>query len=121
MAAVAVLFVSCKETLPKRFDSFVNKVEKNCDSYSQEDWNKANTEFEKLVQEYQDNKASYNQDEQNQIRADIAKYTGLVTKCGINDVINSMNGFLKEVPSFLEGLGGILDGLGGSNQDGNKK
>jgi outer membrane protein assembly factor BamD (BamD/ComL family) len=105
MAALVLMAVSCKETLPKRFDSFVNKVEKDCASYSEEDWNKANTKFEKLVNEFNENKSSYSQEEVNQINADIAKYVGLVTSSGINNVINAVNGFINQIPSFLEGLG----------------
>lgn len=105
MAAVALLAVSCKETLPKRFDSFVNKVEKNCASYSEDDWNKANTKFEELVNEFNENRSSYSQEELNRINADIAKYVGLVTSSGINNAINAVNGFIKQIPSFMEGLG----------------
>ena len=108
MAAVALLAFSCKETLPKRFDSFVNKVEKNCASYSEEDWNKANADFEKLVNEFNENKSSYNQEELNQINADIAKYIGLVASSGINNAINAVNGFINQIPSFFEGLGNIF-------------
>lgn len=105
MAALVLLAVSCKETLPKRFDSFVNKVEKNCASYSEEDWNKANDQFSKLVDEFNENKNSYSQEEQNQINDDIAKYLGLVAKSGINTAIDAVNGLINQIPSFLEGLG----------------
>ena len=104
MVALVLLAVSCKETLPKRFDSFVNKVEKNCASYSEEDWNKANDQFGKLVQEFEDNQASYNQEEQKQIRADIAKYVGLVAGSGLNAAIDAVNGFINQIPSFFDGL-----------------
>ena len=110
MAALVLLAVSCKETLPKRFDSFVNKVEKNCASYSENDWDKANSEFEKLVEEFNENKNSYSQEEQNQINADMAKYIGLVAKSGINTAIDAVNGFINQIPSFLEGLGLFKDG-----------
>ena len=105
MAALFLLAVSCKETLPKRFDSFVNKVEKNCDSYSADDWDKANAEFEKLTQEYNDNKSAYSQEEQNQINVAMAKYIGLVAKSGLNTAIDAVNGLINQIPSFLEGLG----------------
>ena len=53
MAAVAVIaMTSCKETLPARFDKFVGYVEKRCDKFSEDDWKKANAQFEKLVDEY---------------------------------------------------------------------
>ena len=113
MTAVAVLMVSsCKETLPRRFDAFVNHVEKKCASFSEDDWSKANAQFEKLVQEFQDNKSSYNQEEQKQIRSDIAKYVGLVAKSGLNTVVNAVDELLNQIPSLLEGLGNFLKDLG---------
>ena len=53
MAAVAVIAItSCKETLPVRFEKFVGFVEKRCDKFSEDDWKKANTQFEKLLKEW---------------------------------------------------------------------
>lgn len=113
MAAVSALIVSsCKETLPQRFDAFINHVEKKYASFSEDDWDKANAKFEKLVQEFQDNKSFYNQEEQKQIRGDIAKYAALVTKSGISSVINAADELINEIPSLLEGLGTFLKELG---------
>ena len=120
MAAVAVvLFASCKETLPKRFDLFVNQVEKRCDKFSEDDWKKANAQFEKLVNEYKENRSSYNVDEQKQIRADIVKYVGLAAKSGIKTALDSVNGLIDQIPSLLDGIGNFLKdlGLGSSESD----
>ena len=120
VAAVAVLvFASCKETLPKRFDLFVNYVEKNCEKFSEDDWSKANARFEKLVDEYTQNRSSYNVDEQKQIRADIVKYVGLAAKSGIKTAIDSVNGLIDQIPSLLDGIGNFLKdlGLGSSESD----
>ena len=113
LAFVAVLsLTSCKETLPKRFDSFVNKVEKNAGSYTEADWTAANDKFEKLVDEYQQNKDSYTYEEKKQVNAAIGKYLGLVAKSGINTAIDAVNGFIHQIPSLFEGIGGFLKGLG---------
>ena len=113
LAAVAVVsLTSCKETLPQRFDSFVNKVEKNAASYTEKEWEAANAKFEKLVDEYQQNKDSYNSEQKKQINAAIGKYLGLVAKSGISTAIDAVNGFLDQIPSLFEGIGGGLKGLG---------
>lgn len=113
MAVVAVLAMSsCKETLPKRFDMFVNYVEKNCEKFSEDDWTKANAKFEKLVDEYTENRSSYNTDEQKQIRADIAKYVGLAAKSGIKTALDTVNGLIDQIPSLLEGIGDFFKDLG---------
>ena len=115
-AVAALVLAACKETLPKRFDSFVDQVEKKAPNFSEEDWNKANTQFEKLVDEFQKNKDSFTADEQKQITADIGKYLGIVAKSGFDTVINAVNGFMDQIPSLLEsigeGIGGFLKGLG---------
>ena len=115
-AITALILGSCKESLPKRFDAFVNHVEKKADSFSEEDWNKANAKFEKLVDEFQKNKDSYTAEETKQITSAIGKYMGIVAKSGIDTVINAVNGFMDQIPSLLEsigeGIGGFLKGIG---------
>ena len=115
-AAAVLVFASCKETLPKRFDTFVNYVEQNCEKFSEDDWTKANDKFDKLVEEYTQNRSSYNADEQKQIRAAITKYVGLAAKCGVKSVLDTINGMIDQLPSLLDGIGNFLKdlGLGGS-------
>lgn len=122
MAAVCMLlFAACNrtETLPKRFDSFVEKVEKQAASYSEDDWAKANDQFNKLVQEFKDNKTAFNEDQQKQIRADISKYFALVTKSGVNSAINAVNEVLNTIPNLIEGVGNFFKDLL-TNPDGEK-
>ena len=122
VAAVAVLvFASCKETLPKRFDLFVNYVEKNCDKFSEDDWSKANARFEKLVNEYTENRSSYNVDEQKQIRSAIGKYVGLAAKSGIKTALETVNGLIDQIPSLLDGIGNFLKDLGLGGSDSNEE
>jgi outer membrane protein assembly factor BamD (BamD/ComL family) len=113
LAAVAVFsLTSCNEALPKRFDKFVDQVEKNADKFSEADWNKANEKFEKLVDEYKEKIDTYTSEEKKQVNAAIGKYIGLVTKSGINTAIDAVNNFLDQIPSLFEGIGGFLKGLG---------
>lgn len=117
-AVAALLLASCKETLPKRFDLFVNYVEKHCDKFSEDDWSKANDRFEKLVNEYTENRSSYNKEEQKQIRAAIAKYAGLAAKSGIKSALETVNGLIEQLPSLLDGFLDFLKDLGsGSEED----
>ena len=111
-AVAALVLAACKETLPKRFDSFVDQVEKKAPNFSEEDWNKANTQFEKLVDEYQKNISAYTADEKKQVTAAIGKYAGIVAKSGINTAVDAVNQFLDQIPALFEGLGGFLKGLG---------
>lgn len=118
MTALAVFATtSCKETLPKRFDNFVNGVEKRCEKFSEDDWTKANAQFEKLLNEYTENRSSYNADEQKQIRSAIGKYVGLAAKSGVKTALDSINGLIEQIPSLLEGIGNFFKDLGFGNED----
>ena len=96
-AAAIFATTSCKDTLPARFDKFVNYVEKNCDKFSEKDWEKTNDQFEKLVNEFVENRSSYNADEQKQIRSDITKYVGLVAKSGIKTAVDAVNDIYEQL------------------------
>ncbi|MBQ5482042.1 MAG: hypothetical protein IIT74_03235, partial [Bacteroidales bacterium] len=89
-----------------------NNVEKRCDKFSEDDWTKANAQFEKLVDEYTQNRSAYNVDEQKQIRSAIAKYVGLAAKSGVKTAIDAINGVIEQIPSLLEGIGGFFKDLG---------
>ena len=116
MAAAMLVTSSCKETLPARFETFVNVVEKRCDKFSEADWQKSNEQFEKLVKEYRDNRASFNDDEKARINAAIAKYVKIVTKSGVKSAVKSLEDLGSLITPFLEGVGSFLNGLfGGEN------
>lgn len=105
MAVAMLLLSACKETLPKRFDTFVDKVDKKAASFSEDDWKKTNAQFEKLVQEFQNNQSAYNADEKKQINAAIGKYMAIVAKSGVTNLLDGID-------SLFDGLGGFLKGLG---------
>ena len=113
--AAVVVMSSCKETLPKRFDLFVSQVEKRYTNFSEDNWKKANAQFDKLLKEYQENRDSYNAEEKKQINEAVGKYAGIVTKSGLNTVIDALDGMLKQIPSLLDNIGGFFKGLGGEN------
>ncbi len=114
LAAVVAMacMTSCKSTLPRRFDSFVNSVEKHADSYSPEDWTKANEKFEKLFNEYKENADSYNKEQKKQMNAAIGRYVKAVAKSGVDEVVSAVNSIAGQIPSIVESAKGILKDLG---------
>lgn len=112
MIIASMTLFSCKSMLPARFDAFVASVEKNCASYSQDDWTKANDKFEKLFNEYKENRTSFNSEEQKQINAAIAKYAKLVAKSGIDEIKGIVNDITSQLPGLIEDAKSILKDLG---------
>ena len=103
MAAVTVMMVSsCKDTLPARFDRFVNYVEKNCDNFSKSDWDKASDQFSKLMDEYTENYNTFNSDQRKQINSAITKYAGLAAKSGVKSALKVVSDMLNQLPSLVD-------------------
>lgn len=96
---------------------FVSSVEKHASSYSQDDWAKANEEFQKLFDEYTENRASYGAEEKKRINSAIARYAKVAAKSGIDEIANSMVEIAVQIPSLLEEAKSFLQGLGLTGSD----
>ncbi|MCR4825257.1 MAG: hypothetical protein K5849_07905, partial [Bacteroidales bacterium] len=85
-AAAALLFASCTQTLPLRMNAFVAGVEKNADTYTEEDWDQANEKFQALCDEYQENKGSLTGDQVEEVRDAMSRYVAVAIKAGVDSV-----------------------------------
>ena len=119
-AVVALLVSSCASVLPARFESFVDKVEKNASSYSEDDWQAVSDQFEKLVQQYDKSYDKLKPSERERIDKAIGRYRAILVKSGINNLLDSfddvVSGLSSKVRGFIDGIGSFLEelGIGGS-------
>ena len=54
LIALALIALSCTQMLPDRVERFVDRVEKNASTYTEEDWERASEQFTKLADEYKE-------------------------------------------------------------------
>ena len=106
------LVVSCTSTLSRRFDSFVSSVEKHCESYSPEDWAKANEKFSKLFSEYKDNRSELNSEDKKAINSAILRYAKAAAKSGLSEVKSYVDELLIQIPTIIEDAKTLLKDLG---------
>ena len=106
------LVVSCTSTLSRRFDSFVSSVEKHCESYSPEDWTKANEKFSKLFSEYKDNRSELNSEDKKAINSAILRYAKAAAKSGLSEVKSYVDELLIQIPTIIEDAKTLLKDLG---------
>ena len=106
------LVVSCTSTLSRRFDSFVSSVEKHCESYSPEDWTKANEKFSKLFSEYKDNRSELNSEDKKAINSAILRYAKAAAKSGLSEVKSYVDELLIQIPTIIEDAKPLLKDLG---------
>ena len=116
LAMVVVLAASCTETLPSRFTRLADNVESQWKDFSQDQWEKANAQFEKLFKEYTDNYSTFKPSEKREINAAIAKYSAAALKSGLSDISSEINGIIGNLPDSIDNLideaKGFLHNLG---------
>lgn len=116
IAAFAASVVSCKMLLPVSFEKFVDYVEKNADSFTEEDWKKTDESFQKLMEEYKANYDDLSQEDHERIDKAIGRYYGIAVKSGFNNIVNSvdeaLDGLKQKAQGVLDGIGSWLDELG---------
>jgi len=123
LVAVALLAAACNmfASLPDRMDAFVDSVEKNAANYTQEDWNKANEQYQAFCQEFQKKKDSLTGDEVKQFRAAMGRYASIAVKSGIDSVVSSVEEIGMSISGAFEEVGSFLEGLFSGQDDNNKE
>lgn len=107
MTAVFAVLVaaSCGESFsPDKFHAFVNDIESRCATFTEDDWDQANNEYQTYVHFYRLSKVS--KDVSKQVEADMNRYMTLFRKSiqpvGVNpDEILSQDA--QDVEKFLKG------------------
>lgn len=113
---MASILASCTSALPGKFTRLADKVEAKGANFSEAQWEKTNETFEKLVDQYIDNYSSFKPSEKKEISKAIARYSAAAVKAGVQNASLEVNDILEDLPEsidgFMEGAKGFLEGLG---------
>lgn len=116
LALAVTLMSACAFSLPGKITQIADKVAAKGADFTPEQWQKTNTQFEKLVSQYVDEYDKFSADEKKKVNAAIGKYTATAIKCGVADAARQVNAILKQIPnavdSAVEGARGFLEELG---------
>lgn len=103
-SCMMLLLASCAAPLSSRMESYIDKVEQSCASWTEEDWILSQQEYELLLKEYKENYESYTQEEKDAINRAIGRYNGLLIKEGIVKAGTLLEDFANRLPSLIEGF-----------------
>lgn len=106
----ALLLGSCGTTAEKQLrnlDSFVDKVEADAESYTDEDWESLNSEFEAMISEIEE--------EKEQALNAIGKYYGICAKKGMETVVEGGKKAMDSLIPFLKGFSDAFKDLDDSS------
>ncbi|MBR4505199.1 MAG: hypothetical protein IKP21_00295 [Bacteroidales bacterium] len=102
----AVLLVACASTSPRTFERTVADVEQNGEKYSQEDWERADVDFDRFCQYYNyDRLQTMSEEEQREVGRLMARYTKARAKSALKDVDGALKTGAALLRGFLEGMG----------------
>lgn len=105
LAISVLLMAACGSPLPQQFNAIADRVEKNGDKFTEEQWEKVNAEYDKLVEKYEAVSEKLSADERQEISSAMGRYQGAVLKAGIKQVGSALDEALEGAKGFLEGLG----------------
>lgn len=101
-----LLMVACTSQLPKKFTALADQVEKKGQSFSEEQWEKANESFDKLVEEYKLQADKLTEEQKSVINEAIGRFRAAQLKAGLGKVGDALDEFGDSVKGFFEGLAG---------------
>jgi hypothetical protein len=98
--------VSCDKTsYISSFERFVNSVAENQESYTAEDWEQADLEFENFIDsEYVKYQAKLTQEENQKIGKLKGKYLAIRAKSEADNFMNSLKNSFEQLDGMIEGF-----------------
>lgn len=106
-AFAAVVLSSCisaQRSPSQALDSFVDKAELNCESYTSSDWEKSTMQYEKLIEQYTNSDRQYTEAEKQMAARAIGRYHALLIKHGIEESASYLKELGNILPSYFDGL-----------------
>ena len=101
---VMLFLTSCEIPTSMKFDNYVDRVEENCDDWTEEEWEMSKEKYRQLLKEYEANYDKMTQEERDAINKTIGRYNGILMKKGFEKVDESIKGFIDKLPSLFEGF-----------------
>lgn len=109
---ISMIVTSCTSTLPRRFTTFVQKMELNYDSYTDKDWQKAKYEFKSLYDEYKEARPKLDDEQKKEINAAIIKYLTICAKKNVSSAVEFVKTASEEIPEVIAAIKPVLLALG---------
>lgn len=103
LALLSVL-VSFTHPVPKQIASHVAKVESECSDWTEKDWDKSNTKFNRLIEDFEEHYSNFTSDEKDMAFKAIGKYRALQVKYKVDQAEGAIKEFGARIPSLVEGF-----------------
>lgn len=101
-----LLAAACSTTSPRTFERVVADAEQNGAKYNEEDWNRADDDFQRFCQRYNyDRLKAMSEEKQREVGRLMARYIKTRVESSVNDFDTLLKTGATLLKGFAEGLG----------------
>lgn len=106
VSSLVMGLVSCgASTIGDRLERYIDKVEKECDNYSETDWEKVTEKVDEFVDEFSECKKDIKPEQREKFVKALGRFDRIAFKAGIESLFDTFDDF----PAYFEGLGDSED------------
>lgn len=113
LAALALAF-SCTaspERLISDFQKFIDRTEQEMDNFTEEDWTRAEEDFDALIRKYKEQAENLTEEQKKAIDKAIGEYWGMIARHSSENFLDKAKKALESAPDKIEGfIEGLIDG-----------
>ena len=106
-----IMFASCAEQVSPRLETFVKRVETDCDQWINDSLQLSKADYQAMVDEYEMNHDTYTQMERDSINMTIGRYHGMTVRKGMEDANRTVRQFCGRFPYLIEGFISAFEGM----------
>lgn len=106
VSSLVLCLVSCgASTIGDRLERYIDKVEKECDNYSERDWEAASEKVDEFIEEFDECKKDIRPEQREKFVKALGRFDRIALKSGLKGLIDAFD----DVPAYFEGLGDSED------------
>lgn len=105
------------ESSLNRLDRFVDATEKNASSYSANEWELNEKQYEKLLEDIERHYDTMTTEEKDKALKAIGRYNGLLVKYAIKNGVDALEEISKALPSLIDGFTGAFGDEDSESED----
>ena len=112
---VSIMACGCAasaDRLISDFQDFIDNTEREMDTFTEEDWAKAEEEFNALTEKYREQADKLTEEQKKAVEKAIGEYWGIITRSSTDNFIEKAKKVLENIPDKIEGF---IDGLTDEN------
>lgn len=105
LSAVTLLVACGSSTIGDRMDRYVDKIERECDNYSEADWKKVSEKIDDFAEEFDGCRKELAPEQREKFVKAMGRFDRIAIRSGLKNLFDAF----EDIPAYFEGLGDSED------------